>query len=165
MPDTLSFRHALPPDIDALCALADDVNALHHGWSPECFPEPGDAARFAAYFERTLGDPTSTTMVACRLGVVLGFVTLFLEDSASTLNRQYRRAKVDAIAVESRARSLGIGTRLMATAERWAGEQGASEVYLSVWENNCRGQRLYMELGYQVRSRTMSKRIGPTTST
>lgn len=57
---------------------------------------------------------------------------------------------VNAVAVVSRYRGQGIGTRLMQYAETLAGESKAESIALIVAENNVQARTLYEKLGYAV---------------
>lgn len=45
-------------------------------------------------------------------------------------------------------------------AEAWARQRGAPDIRLNVWAFNQRALALYEELGYEVRSQVLGKRLG-----
>ncbi len=47
----------------------------------------------------------------------------------------------------------------MRRVEAWAAAKGAQRVSLNVWAFNEQAVQLYKELGYEVRSHTMGKRL------
>jgi ribosomal protein S18 acetylase RimI-like enzyme len=55
---------------------------------------------------------------------------------------------VTAVAVTPDARRGGIATSLMAGLQRWASEEGATQTYLQVMEDNDAAQALYSRLGF-----------------
>jgi ribosomal protein S18 acetylase RimI-like enzyme len=59
-------------------------------------------------------------------------------------------ARVVAASVATTLQSQGIGTRLMAAAERLACEAGAQEIELGAEDGNPRARQLYERLGYEV---------------
>lgn len=54
-----------------------------------------------------------------------------------------------ALAVEERYKGQGLGTQLLRAAEDLAREKGATQISLSVAEENPRARRLYLHVGYQ----------------
>jgi ribosomal protein S18 acetylase RimI-like enzyme len=47
----------------------------------------------------------------------------------------------------------------MAQAQAWALDQGAADLRLTVWGFNAPAQRLYEELGFEMRAFEMGKRL------
>jgi ribosomal protein S18 acetylase RimI-like enzyme len=47
----------------------------------------------------------------------------------------------------------------MRRAEEWAARKGAVRITLNVWAFNERAVELYRELGYEIRSHAMGKRL------
>ncbi|RLP70671.1 GNAT family N-acetyltransferase [Mycetocola reblochoni] len=63
------------------------------------------------------------------------------------------------VLVDESARGRGLGRGTMLRAERFARENGADELGLSVFGFNTGAQRLYASLGYETTSIKMSKRL------
>lgn len=69
-------------------------------------------------------------------------------------------AFIEFVGTEERARSRGVGGRLVTTALRWMlSYEGIDEVWLSVDENNLGAQRLYERLGWDVVTLTQAFRL------
>jgi GNAT superfamily N-acetyltransferase len=61
------------------------------------------------------------------------------------------RAEIEALVVTERQRSSGVGSRLLARAERWATEQGCPEVMLFSNVVRERAHGFYLREGYHIR--------------
>ena len=83
--------------------------------------------------------------VACKMTHTL------LDSKSATLfsdGGNAKEASVWRLSVDPSARRYGLGRRLMATAERWAGEQGARRV--SLITGNKSSKQFYQRIGYLV---------------
>jgi GNAT superfamily N-acetyltransferase len=78
-------------------------------------------------------------------------------DDPAVVQRRY--ALLQSLAVTEAHRRHGLGLQLMAVAERWAREQGASEMEIAVWEFPEGPLPFYERLGYTTRKRTLSRRL------
>jgi GNAT superfamily N-acetyltransferase len=56
-------------------------------------------------------------------------------------------------------RRHGVGRLLMAAAERWGTERGATSVHLDTWVDSALSVPFYESLGYRRRSITFEKRL------
>lgn len=155
-----TIRSATADDLAAICALGEDLAALHHEAWPAVFaPAPG-GDRDAPHWRESITGDGRAAFVAERAGEPLGFITLGVGEDGHSLLQPVRWVKVISVCVRAAARGQGIGSALMAAAEAWAREQRASEARLVVWAFNRRALRLYEELGYEVRSLTLGKALG-----
>ncbi|KAI1409706.1 acyl-CoA N-acyltransferase [Hypoxylon sp. FL1857] len=91
----------------------------------------------------------STFVARDEAGAVLGFVQLVggltepcLQGDAST-HAELRRLYVDVS-----AHGRGVGSKLIAAVENRAKAEGFRTLWLTVWEDNIKAQRLYQRLGY-----------------
>ena len=159
--EELVIRVAAPADLAAVCALAEDLAALHHAAWPTVFAPASGGARDAAYWRDSLDGPNRTAYVAETDGAVVGFITLGVVSEAHTLFQPLRHARVNSVCVAAGMRGRGIGRALMAQAEHWALTQGASELRLVVWDFNRAALQLYEELGYEMRSHSLVKVLAP----
>lgn len=104
------------------------------------FPSDRMSPRSVRHFLRT---PTACVWVAEHRGRVLGNLVLLLRRGA-------RHARIYSVIVDPEARGLGIGHRLVETAEREARDQGLSGVALEVRADNLAARSLYHSRGYVV---------------
>lgn len=156
----VTYREAIRSDLRSICILGQEVNAIHHAAWPEIFAPSGDPARDDDLWLKTISQPDATTFVAEVAGAVVGFVNIsFVEKESHPLLQPLPVAKVGSVGVASAHRGQGIGREHMSRAESWAHAKGARHVLLNVWSFNVRASNLYRELGYEIRSCSMGKRL------
>lgn len=155
------IRPVVESDLDELNDLFNQIDRFHASAHPERFREAADGqARPRQYFLELINDPTVGFFVAEQAGVLLGFVHVLVQHTPD-FNIIVPRlvAKVDNLGVREGHRGKGIGRALMEHAEHWAKEKGAVDIELNVYEFNIHAQRLYQQMGYQVISKRMGKRM------
>lgn len=152
-----TIRRATLDDLDAVCRIAKVVGDAHHAAHPDVFAPPGDAARDADHWRRAIDGPGAACFVPVVDGSVVGYVAVHCQDDTHTLLAGARVARVQSIGVDAAHRSQGIGRRLMAAAEAWAVERGATDFRLQVWTFNARAVALYESLGFSTQLLTMRK--------
>jgi ribosomal protein S18 acetylase RimI-like enzyme len=84
------------------------------------------------------------TFVACRGEELLGFAVVHVNGT---------HAELSAIAVDEHARGLGIGSRLLARAERAAYHAGARELGLHTADSNVSALEMFAKHGYRLVTR------------
>ena len=153
------IRPATSADIDEICQLGDEVNALHHDNAPSLFAAPGDPHRHAAHWLSTLDKTAAATFVAELDTAMVGFVTVLVVTESHSLLQPLRFARIGTVGVSASQRGQGTGKALMACAQTWAKAQGATEIRLTVAAFNEGAVRLYQELGYEVRTHQFFKAL------
>lgn len=151
-------RTATLEDLPAICRLGAEVNDIHHQAFPDVFAAPGADMRDAEHWTQSLVGDAVATWVAEDSGVV-GFLTVGMHTESHSLLQPVRIGRVGSVCVAAGYRSRGIGRALMALAEDWVVHRGGTEVRLTVWAFNARAVSLYEELGFEVRSQLMAKRL------
>lgn len=155
---TWQIREAVPSDYMELCALFDEVDALHRERLPGIFQQPAGPAREDAYVLRLIADPSTALFVAQAGDRLAGLVSVMVREPPEfPLFVRRRYAVVDNLVVGAAFRRAGIGRALMARAHEWATAQGAGSVELGVWEFNQEAIAFYRALGYATVMRRMSK--------
>jgi ribosomal protein S18 acetylase RimI-like enzyme len=156
------YREANPADLPSICALGEEVNSIHHVAWPEIFAGPGAPERDLAHWSQSVAADDAKTFVAEENARVVGFVNVSVTTETHSLLQPMRYARIGSVSVTANRRGCGIGSRLMALAEQWATQQGAQEMRLNVWAFNQAALNLYAELGYDVRSHLLGKRLAAT---
>jgi ribosomal protein S18 acetylase RimI-like enzyme len=129
---TITIRPADTSDAEAIAALFTD----------EGYPAgPSDIVERMDRF----GSEHSRVIVAEHDGALLGFIALH---AIPRFEHDDRILRVLALVVDAGARERGVGRRLMAEAERIAGELGAAFVELTAGHHRPDAFRLYESLGY-----------------
>jgi len=120
-----------------------------------------DAGRIAA-LSGTLGYPVRPAELAVRLGrleasdsdIVLvaerdGIVVGWIHGAQQDLLESERRCEILGLVVDDRARRGGVGRRLVAEIERWAGQRGIGLVSVRSATNRLESHPFYERLGYE----------------
>ena len=155
-----SIRSATSDDIDDLCELFDEIDALHRDHLPGIFQRPNGLARERDYLLGVMADDNVALLVAEEAENLIGVVHAIVRDAAAIpvfLPRRY--VIVDSIVVRSGFQNRGIGRKLMDRVEGWATARGATSIELNVYEFNETAISFYEGLGYQTLSRKMSKKL------
>jgi len=145
-----TYREAKESDLPAICALGQEVNALHHSQFPAVFAGPGAHDRDAALWRASIGKEDAAIFVAEDGSVVVGFVSVSVTTEAHTLLQPMRFGKVGSVSVTQSCQGQGVGRQLMNLAHEWVVQRGGTEVRLNVWKFNAKAIGLYEELGYEV---------------
>lgn len=156
---TIKYREASEADLPALCALGEEVNALHQVAWPHVFAGPGSADRDRQLWAQNIGKEQATTFVAESEHRVIGFATVALHDETSSIAVPARFARVGTVSVTQQQRGKGIGPQLMALVEEWARARGAQDLRLNVWLFNEHALHVYSELGFVQRSVNLGKQL------
>ncbi|RYP44720.1 hypothetical protein DL769_011499 [Monosporascus sp. CRB-8-3] len=149
---------ASPADAPTMAVLGAKMFTESFGYSipPDDLAAFLDSTYSAPALEKELRNPRISTWAAkdAESGTLLGFVQLVrgktdegLEESTTDLDPS-GLAHLHRLYVDSRAHGGGIGSRLVAVAEERARAEGLAKMWLTVWEENERAQRLYERLGF-----------------
>ena len=155
-----AVREAQASDLPAICALGEEVNALHHAAFPDIFAGRGAPEAAASHWNNSIAQANATTFVAEQDGAIVGFVTVVVSDESHPLLQPLRVGRVGSIGVTESVRGRGVGSELMRHAQAWLESHGAQEVRLNVWQFNGGALRLYKRLGFEVRSVQLARRLG-----
>ena len=155
----LLYREATDADIAAICALGEEVNAVHHRAFPQIFAGAGERDRDAAHWMNSIAKQDATTFVVEEFKTIVGFVNVSIVNESHTLLQPLRFGRVGSVGVHEQRRGEGIGRELMRQAQEWASRRGGVEVRLNVWAFNSQALRMYEELGYETRSLFLAKQL------
>jgi len=137
-------RDARPADVSAVRRLIGQLADA-----------PDDAA-FRACFERVLATDDHRIIVAEVEGKVMGVLHMFerpaLEKSCE--------AMVQALVVDSDARSSGVGEALMREAEAWARDRKLPSVSLYSRADRKRAHAFYERIGYRIKATSVRMERG-----
>ena len=153
----LTYRTALVADLQAICALGEEVNSVHHRAFPHVFAGLGAADRDLAHWSSSVETEGAQTFVAEEGGQVVGFVTVSMATESHSFAQALRFGRVGSVSVAEGKRGQGIGPGLMRLVHAWVKDNGGHEVRLNVWAFNEHALHVYQELGYEVRSLNLAK--------
>jgi ribosomal protein S18 acetylase RimI-like enzyme len=155
----VKIRAATAQDLEQICVLADETAELHHLHEPEVFVPP-DTQRDRAFWLASIEQDDGTTLVAEKLGRIVGFVTArMLTTVSASFLRPRITSRIGSIVVSRLNRREGIGTSLIRAIEAWAAAQSAVEVRLEVFSFNEEAIRFYAALGYATRLHTLCRSL------
>ena len=154
-----SYREATSSDLQAICVLGEEVNAVHQRAFPEVFAGPGLHDRDAAHWLSSIGKDAATTFVADEAGELVGFVNVSMVTESHSLLLPMRFGRVGSVSVTEAKRGQGVGRALMSLAQDWVLQRGGKELRLNVWVFNTQALHMYEELGYEIRSHSLVKRL------
>jgi len=127
-----TYREATSVDLQAICVIGQEFNALHHAAWPDVFAPPGDPERDESIWREMIGVPDATPLVAEPAERVIGFVNVaFIAKDTNPLLQPISYARVGSVGVAESRRGCGVGTELMRRAEAWAAAKGAKRISLN----------------------------------
>jgi GNAT superfamily N-acetyltransferase len=143
--DTLRIRPAIESDAAAISRL---VGQLGYPASPDQIgPRLGDL----------ISHPPATAVVAeTPNGSVVGIATAHIFYS---LHKTEPIAWLTSLVVEDDARGIGIGSALLAYAEKWAIDNGAVRLTLSSASHRREAHQFYERRGYEISGVRLSKQL------
>lgn len=156
----MNIRKAKEDDIDSICSLSNEINILHHEHMPEMFKYPSSLDQDATYWLKYMKDSDHVVFVAQRQGRVVGAISarLVLNNSAPFLVERLRCC-INTIVVGNNQQKQGFGKALMNAVEAWGLERKAEVVDLDVMHFNTNARTFYEELGFEVVSYRMGKKL------
>ena len=131
-----------------------DVSAVHR-LIGQLADAPDDAA-FRARFERVLATDDHRIVVAEVEGKVVGVLHMFERPALE----KPCEAVVQALVVDSPARSTGVGEALMREAEAWAQSRKLPAVSLYSRADRKRAHAFYERIGYRVKATSVRMERG-----
>lgn len=139
MSPQVDVRRATPADVRALVALVEQY------WRFEAI-EGFDPARIAALFERLSAQPTlGQAWIATVDGIPSGYL---LAVYVFSLEYQGLTAEIDELYVMPAHRRLGLGAKLLSTAEDAFRDGGCTVAFLQIGRDNAEARAFYRRHGY-----------------
>ena len=134
---TKAIRQAAASDLASVLALYHEFHEFHVRGMPEWLQVPDQYDDTAAGVRLTslLRDPQAALFIALERGHLIGLAEVYMQydiDDPAVVAHQY--GYLQSLMVTASARRQGLGRRLLAAAERWSRERGATELRLTCWE-------------------------------
>lgn len=97
-----------------------------------------------------LADSSKTYLVARTThGAVVGIAQLYRgQTHSSVAAAAHEVAEMQKVYVDTKMHGQGVGSKLIAAIEKLARDEGFKKLWLTVWEENEKAQKLYERLGY-----------------
>jgi GNAT superfamily N-acetyltransferase len=156
----LVIRRAVPADFDAVCELAEIMDAPHREALPERFRKPAGPVRDRGRTEALMGDNDTFLAVAALDGKVVGVINAGLEKMPDyPQKRPVSSLLVRGVSVRPEFRRRRVGTALVQAAIAWAVSRGTDEVQANVYDFNTTSAAFFSSLGLKPLSRRLSRRL------
>lgn len=146
------LRLAQPKDVQTITTIGSTVFSLTFGYS---LP----ASDLAAYLDDAYGpssiasdlaNPQIDTIVACSdLDHVIGFAQLTRGTLEECLSHKEKQVELQRLYVAQEYHGMGVGKALIERVEEMAREQGFRTLWLGVWEENLKAQKVYERMGFE----------------
>ena len=163
-PFPFSLRTALPSDAPAITKLGAHIftESFGHSVAPHHLRAYLDEFYSLPAITADLEDANKQTVVATATADagsndgpsstdhVLGFALLTRSSSEPCVAHLEKTIELQRIYVSAKSRGKGLGKALAREVERIAREAGFRHMWLGVWEENVKAQKLYKRLGYRV---------------
>ncbi len=145
----IRIRTAAMRDYDELCALFDELDALHRAARPEMYQAFDGPARSQEHVARLLSDRESTILVAGAADGLAGLAVLLTRPPSAFAGAAPRHViELDNLVVREACRGRRVGRRLLSAAVEWARQRRATHVEVAVHEFNTDAIRFYAAFGF-----------------
>lgn len=154
-----TIRPAVTAEFAPLCALLDQIDALHRTAHPDRF-RAVNPARDDDFLQSWLDDPERHLWVAESASGLVGAVMFMVHhtpDVPIITPRTYLH--VDTLVVDEHHQRQGIGHVLMDAVHRWGREHNITDIELGVYAFNAAAIAFYEHLGYQTIHCRMGRRL------
>lgn len=136
-------------DFKIINKLAKQVHQIHVEWRPDLFLDVEEVIT-QEEFEEMLKN--KTIVVAKIEDEIVGYMTFSIKEKINHIIRYRKYLAIDAICVDENNRRNGIGTTCLNYAKQIGKENGCTDLFLTVNEENKNAINLYKNFGFQVKS-------------
>ncbi|ODQ69389.1 hypothetical protein LIPSTDRAFT_7040 [Lipomyces starkeyi NRRL Y-11557] len=152
-PPSISIRRARPQDVASVAELGAHVFSITFGHSVS--PQQLQAYLSESYSipatAKDVADPMKDMIVVTSQdGAIVGFALLTRGTSEPCIAHLESTIELQRIYVHPTYHGNGVGKILAKKLEDIAKEQGFKYIWLGVWEENYKAQKVYERLGYRV---------------
>jgi GNAT superfamily N-acetyltransferase len=156
------IRPAEAGDHDALVAQFQALNVFEEAISGDRRTDRPGAIDSLAEAWRQVRETDGRALVAVRDGRVIGHLFLLFPEDAPFIRDQFRRfAYVSELFVREDARGGGVGSALLAEAERIAVARGVARMKIAVLVGNDAAASVYRRAGFVPYACDLVKPLGP----
>ena len=136
--------------------LAKQVHKLHVNWRPDLYLSVEEVIKKEDFEEKI---QSKEIFVARMQNNIVGYVTFNIKEKNNPSMRYRKQLQIEAICVNEKNRSKGIGTELLNFAKNIAKENNCTDMYLTVNEENINAIKVYEKFGFKVKSIAYSMQI------
>lgn len=143
-------------DFNRVNELAKQVHEIHVNWRPDLFLSAEEVIT-KEDFEQMIQE--REIFIAKMQGEVVGYITFNIKEKNNHIMRYRKQLQIEAICVDERYRKKGIGTTLLRKVREFGKENGCTDIYLTVNEENENAIKIYEKFGFKVKSIAYSMQI------
>ena len=143
-------------DFEAVNRLAKQVHELHIKWRPDLFLSVEEVIVKEEFEEMIKNE---TIVIAKWQNEIVGYLTFSIQEKNHHGMRFRKQLTIDAICVVEKYRGKGIGSALLKDIRKVAKENGCTDLYLTVNEENENAIKMYEKFGMKVKNIAYSMEI------
>ena len=143
-------------DLNQINKLAKQVHDIHVNWRPDLFKKVEEVISREQLEELIANKEIFVAKLENR---IVGYVTIKIVEKTNPSMRYRVQISIEAICVDEKARGKGIGTKLLEFVKEFGKQNGCTDMYLTVNEENENAINLYEKFGFRVKSIAYSMEI------
>ena len=136
-------------DFKRVNELAKQVHELHVNWNPDLFLSVDEVLQ-KDYFEVLIQN--KEIFIAKLNNEIVGYVIFSIREKENLSMRYRKQLNIEAICVDENCRGNGIGTLLLEYTKKVGKEQGCTDMYLTVNQENEGAIKVYEKFGFKVKN-------------
>lgn len=136
--------------------LAKQVHELHVNWRPDLFLSVDEVISKENFEEMIKAEEI---FIAKIQDEIAGYITFNIKEKNNPSMRYRKQLQIEAICVDEKARGKGIGTALLEYVKKHGKENGCTDMYLTVNEENEQARKVYEKFGFKIKSIAYSMQI------
>lgn len=136
-------------DFKRVNELAKQVHELHVNWNPDLFLSVDEVLQ-KDYFEVLMQN--KEIFIVKLNNEIVGYVIFSIREKENPSMRYRKQLNIEAICVDENCRGNGIGTLLLEHIKKVGKEQGCTDMYLTVNQENESAIKVYEKFGFKVKN-------------
>lgn len=149
--DNMELKIEIPQikDWEKVNQLAKQVHKLHVHWRPDLFLDVENVISIED-FEKLVEN--EEIVIAKLEKEIVGYMVFNIKEKIRNTMKYRKQLSIEAICVDEKYRSKGIGTKLLNYAKKIGKEKNCTNLYLTVNEENEGAIKLYEKFGFKVKN-------------
>lgn len=143
-------------DLKKVNKLAKQVHELHVNWRPDLFLSVEEVITKEEFEERI---QAKEIFIARIQDEIVGYITFNIKEKNNPAMRYRKQLQIEAICVDEEKRGEGVGTELLEKTKEFGKENGCTDMYLTVNQENQNAIKVYEKFGFKVKSIAYSMQI------
>ena len=135
-------------DFKRVNELAKQVHELHVKWNPDLFLSVDEVLQ-KDYFEKLIQN--KEIYIAKLENEIVGYILFSIKEKENNGMKYRKQLNIEAICVDENCRGKGIGTLLLEHTKNIGKQQGCTDMYLTVNQENENAIKVYEKFGFKVK--------------